>query len=145
MKQQQLELEIGLELKPITLPDTHFDLVEQFAFALQNRDAIGLGQLIDDADRHEKWGNKNGFISKFIGFCNRMDKKYQGVYVHTVPGKCARGACNRGTSGLGVTVNTIKNNKLLWRFNLVFTQTKRDTLGLWLCQQFEVKNEEIPF
>lgn len=145
MKQKQLELEIGLDFKPITLPDTHLDLVEQFAFALQNRDAIGMGQLIDDADVHKKWGNKEGFIRKFLGFCKQMEEKHQGVYVHTVPGQCGRESCNSGTSGLGVTVSTIKNNKLLWRFNLVFIQTKRDTLSLWLCRQFEVKNEQIPF
>ena len=145
MKENQLELILDRELKPIALPTTNFDLVEQFAYALQNRDAIGLDQLIDDADRHSTWGDKKGFISKFIGFCDRMDEKYQGVYVHTVPGQCGRGTCNRGTSGLGVTVNSIKNNKLLWQFNLVFTQTKRETLLVWLCKQFEVKSEEIPF
>ena len=145
MKENQLELILDRELKPITLPATNFDLVEQFAYALQNRDAIGLGQLMDDADSHSRWGDKKGFISKFIGFCNRMDEKHKGVYVHTVPGQCGSRFCNKGERGLGVSVNTIRDNKLLWRFNLVFAETKRETLLTWLCQQFEVKNEEIPF
>lgn len=147
MNEKQLTLELipELELQPITLPDTKLDLVEQFSFALHNRDAIGLRQLIDKDDRHERWGNREGFIKKFVGFCNRMDKKHKGIYVHTVPGQCGRGYCNRGTRGLGVTVNTVRENKILWRFNLVFTETKLETLKLWLCQQFEVKHEEIPF
>ncbi len=145
MEKQQLELGLDIEVKPIILPDTRLDLVEQFAFALQNRDAIGLSQLIDDNDTHSKWGNKLGFINKFMGFCNRMEKKYGSIYVHTVPGQCGRERCNRGTSGLGVTVNTINDNKLLWKFNLVFKESKRETLHVWLCKQFEVKSEEIPF
>ncbi len=145
MKENQFELILDKELEPVSLPDTHFDLIEQFAYALQNRDAIGLDQLMDEDDNHSRWGDKKGFITKFVGFCNRMDGKYKGVYVHTVPGQCGNGFCNRGASGLGVTVNTINDNKLLWRFNLVFAETKRETLLTWLCQQFEVKNEEIPF
>jgi len=145
MKKEQLELKFELQLQPVVLPDTKLDLIEQFAFALQNRDAIGLRQLIDKDNKHEMWGNRDEFISKFIGFCEAMDKKYGGVYAHTVPGMCGRQSCNRGTPGVGVMVSTIKNNNLLWRFNLVITTTKKDTLQLWLCKAFEVKHEEIPF
>ena len=145
MKNDQLEMTFDLQLQPVVLPDTKLDLIEQFAFALQNRDAIGLRQLIDKYDTHESWGDREGFIKKFIGFCDKMDKKHGGVYVHTVPGACNRKSCNKGTPGLGVTVSTTKNNNLLWRFNLVIRQTKRDSLLLWLCKEFEVKHEEIPF
>ena len=144
MKKEQLEIKFDLQLDPVVLPDTKLDLIEQFAFALQNRDAIGLLQLIDKDDLGY-WGGRESFISKFIGFCEKMDKKHGGVYVHTVPGMCGRQSCNRGKPGVGVMVSTIKNNNLLWRFNLVITTTKRDTLQLWLCKTFEVKHEEIPF
>lgn len=144
MKQQQLNLDFDIKLEPVVLPDTKLDLIEQFAFALQNRDAIGLQQLIDEDDLGY-WGSRESFISKFIGFCEKMDKKHGGVYAHTVPGMCGSQLCNRGTPGLGVMVSTIKNNNLLWRFNLVIKTTKRDTLQLWLCKAFEVKHEEIPF
>lgn len=145
MKRHQLEMTFDLQLEPVVLPDTKLDLIEQFAFALQNRDAIGLRQLIDKDDTHKMLGNRDEFISKFIGFCEAMDKKHGGVYAHTVPGMCGRQSCNRGTPGLGVMVSTIKNNNLLWRFNLVIKQTNQDSLLLWLCRSFEVKHEEIPF
>jgi hypothetical protein len=45
MKKEQLEIKFDLQLDPVVLPDTKLDLIEQFAFALQNRDAIGLLQL----------------------------------------------------------------------------------------------------
>lgn len=144
MKNDQLEISFDLQLQPVVLPDTKIDLIEQFAFALQNRDAIGLRQLIDKDDLGD-WGSRESFIKKFIGFCDKMDKKYDGVYVHTVPGACGRESCNQGKPGLGVTVSTIKNNNTLWRFNLVIKQTKRDSLLLWLCKEFVVKHEEIPF
>jgi hypothetical protein len=145
MKQRQLEF--GTEKKvlpPIVLPDTHLDLVEQFSLALQNRDAIGLRQLIDKKWKHAIMGDREGFISKFIGYCDRMDKKYNGIYVHTVPGTCGRSNCGRGR-GLGVTVNSIADNKHLWRFNLVVGETQKDTVQLWLCKEFKVSSEEIPF
>ena len=145
MKKEQLELGPDIKLKPITLPDTRLDLVEQFAFALQNRDAIGLRQLIAANDKHEKWGDREGFISKFIGFCDKMEKKHGSIYVHTVPGQCGRERCNKGTGGLGVTVNTINDNKLSWGFNLVIKMNRQETLHIWLCQQFKVKSDEIPF
>jgi hypothetical protein len=145
MKKDQLEITFDRQLQPVVLPDTRLDLIEQFAFALQNRDAIGLRQLIDKNDIHLSWGTREGFISKFLGFCDKMDKKHGTVYVNTVPGACTRKSCNKGTPGLGVTVSTLKNNNLLWRFNLVIRQTQNDTVRLWLCRNFEVKHEEIPF
>lgn len=145
MKEEQLELKLGIELKPIILPETNFDLVEQLAFALQNRDAIGLRQLIDKDARNSHWGSREDFIHKFTGFCERMEQKHGSIYVHTVPGQCGRERCIRGASGLGVTVNTINDNKQLWRFNLVFEETQRNTVIVRLCQQFEVKSDEIPF
>lgn len=145
MKEEHLELGLDIELKPIELPDTYFDYVEQFAFALQNRDAIGLRQMIDKDARNTNWGSREDFIQKFTGFCDRMEKKHGSIYVHTVPGQCGRERCNRGASGLGVTVNTINDNKLLWKFNLVFEETIQNTVALRLCQQFEVKSDEIPF
>jgi hypothetical protein len=132
-------------LEEIRLPSTKLDLIEQFALALQARDARGLRQLIDKHDKHDKWGGREGFIKKFLSFCTKMDNKYSGVYVHTVPGQCGRGTCNAGYGGLGVTVNTIKQNRVLWRFNLVFKETRNEALSIWLCKQFEVKYEEIPF
>jgi hypothetical protein len=144
MKKDQLEITFDRQLQPVVLPDTRLDLIEQFAFALQNRDAIGLQQLIDEDDLGY-WGSRESFISKFLGFCEKMDKKHGGVYVHTVPGACTRKSCNKGTPGHGVTVSTLKNNNLLWRFNLVIRQTQNDTVRLWLCRNFEVKHEEIPF
>jgi hypothetical protein len=131
-------------LSTIVLPDTQLNLVEQFAYALQNRDAIGLRQLIDEEHTHSKWGDREGFIKKFMDFCDRMEVKYSGIYVHTVPGFCGRSNCAKG-KGLGVTVNTTSQNKSLWRFNLIVGETPNETLQLWLCKEFMVNNEEIPF
>ena len=144
MNEDQLKTSIHTELKPIVLPDTKLDLIEQFAFALQNRDAIGLEQLINKKGLPH-WLRRDTFTQDFIGYCDKMDKKHGGVYVHTVPGMCGRKMCNPGAAGLGVTVNTIKDNKLLWRFNLILKQTKDDTLDIWQCEEFVVKHEEIPF
>ncbi|MFN8317775.1 MAG: hypothetical protein U0T32_15100 [Chitinophagales bacterium] len=142
----QVLMSFGVEsLPPITLPDTTFDIVEQFALALQNRDSIGMRQLIDSKDQNPSWGGRQAFINKFLGFCERMDKKYDGVFVQTVPGECCRSTCNIGARGLGVSVSTIKQNKLLWRFNLVTRQTQHETLELWLCKEFKVNHEDIPF
>lgn len=145
MKEEQLAQGLDIKFKPITLPETSFDLVEQLAFALQNRDAIGLRQLIDKDAHNSNWGSREDFIQKFTGFCDRMEQRHSSIYVHTVPGQCGRERCSRGANGLGVTVNTINDNKLLWRFNLVFDKTQRNTVMVRLCQQFEVKSDEIPF
>lgn len=131
-------------LSPILLPGTKLDLVEQFAYALHNRDAIGLRQLIDEDHTHSKWGDREGFITKFMDFCDRADKKYNGIYVQTVPGFCGRSNCAKG-KGLGVTVNTTSQNKSLWRFNLIIGVTSKETVELWLCKEFKVNSEEIPF
>jgi len=145
MDEKQLQLDTDRKaLPPIALPETKLDLVEQFSLALQIRDAIGLRQLIDEEHTHSKWGDREGFITKFTEFCNRMDKKYNGIYVHTVPGTCGRSNCGRGR-GIGVTVNTISQNKNLWRFNLVVGETQKHTVQLWLCKEFIVSSDEIPF
>jgi hypothetical protein len=137
------KLNIELQLKPIVLPDTKIDLIEQFALALQNRDSIGLEQLINKKGLPH-WLRRDTFTEDFTGYCDKMDKKHGGVYVHTVPGTCGRAFCNKGTIGLGVSVNTIKDNKLLWRFNLILRETNSYTLDIWLCQEFMVNHEEIP-
>jgi hypothetical protein len=136
------------ELPPIALPSTKFDIIEQFALALQNRDAIGMKQMLveklDDFDLR----TADEFISKFIGYCNKMEKKYKGIYVQTVPGFCSRynRSCDFGKHGLGVTVSAINRNKLLWRFNIVFRDLNNGlSLNMRRCGYFVVHSEEVPY
>lgn len=144
MKEEQVKIPSRTELKEIELPDTKLDLIEQFALAIQNRDAIGLEQLINKKDL-PYWLERDTFTKDFTGYCDKMDKKHGGVYVQTVPGMCGTECCFRGNAGLGVSVNTIKDNKLLWRFNLMLKERPDDTLDIWLCKEFLIKHDEIPF
>lgn len=148
MKKDQLTLDLTKQhsqAPEITLPDTQLDLIEQFAFALQNRDAIGLDQLIYEQHQNRNWGNKYDFIKKFTEHCNKLEDKHGAIYVHTVPGHCEGQRCQLGSGGLAVTVSTVANNQLLWAFNLVFREAKGQTLNIWRCRQFSVDYKDIPF
>lgn len=160
-KQLEIDLNVGLEipkdnnrkkavkkprvteLSPIVLPDTKLDLIEQFAIALQNRDRIGLNQLIAEKYTNKAWGTKQDFINKFLSYCDHSEQKYGTVYINTVPGECVRHTCQLGCNGLGVTVCTVADNKLLWSFNLVARQTPDQTLVLWKCKAFSVSFKSI--
>jgi hypothetical protein len=142
------QLNLGFEIQSlpsVALPSTNFEIMEQLAIALQNRDEIGLRQLIDDSEVSEDFGGKDKFVSKFINYCNKMDKKHKGVYVHTVPGSCQSKHCNGGRPGLGVTLNTIRGNKLLWKFNIIAREVSDFRVKIQLCIGFAVNHKEIPF
>ncbi len=136
-----------VELPPIELPSAKFDIIEQFALALQNRDAIGMKQMLAEKLDGLAFKTPDEFISKFTGYCDKMEKKHKGIFVQTVPGKCGLyKECLFGKRGLGVSVSTIKGNKLLWRFNLIFHIPYNGfRLDMRRCANFVVQHEEVPY
>lgn len=146
LKNQQLKMSFDSKLSPeVKLPSTNFDLIEQLAIALQNRDERTLRQLIYVCNLPYSTDIGKTFVSDFIIYCNKMDKKYNGVYVHTVPGCCVVKWCNKGVNGLGVSLNTTLKNKTLWKFNIIAKQISELKLEIQLCLNFVVDHEEIPF
>jgi len=71
MKSDETKSNSQVEVLPeIQLPVLHFDIVEQFGLALQNRDKNALEYIISDTMSSEDFKDKQTFISNFISYCN---------------------------------------------------------------------------
>ena len=149
---EQIQMEFASEtvtesapkpLEPIVLPSTDIKLMEQFALALQTRDADLLGHVISKNAYFSWMDAREPFVKAYLRYCNQLERKHGKIYVQTVNGSCQRATCNRGKEGLAVTVFSMAKNKLLWSFNLVAKELADGTLDLWKCPNFGVDSEGV--
>jgi len=144
MKSDETKSNNQVEVLPeIQLPVLHFDIVEQFALALQNRDKNALEYIISDTMASEDFKDKHTFISNFISYCNTLEKKHEEIYVQTNKGACSNPVCNKGMTGISVSVNTLKNNKQLWTFNIIPEIDSNGKLDMFKCKFLKLDKAEV--
>ena len=136
-----------LEKPPIvtfTIPEIHYDSLQQLSFALQNRDENALQFLLSDEINDDFLKSKQDFIQRYLKYCNILEKKHGAIYIQIQKGKCTSYICpNRKKVGLSVTVNTVTGNKHLWVFNVAVDKDSHDCLDMARCIEFSVCKEHV--
>lgn len=140
----QVEISESLIQAPaVKLPALTFNSTEQLCLALQNRDKNALEYLISDKMKSEFLKDKASFIYNYISYCNTLERKNGKLLVQIFNGACNACYCNIGMKGIAVSVNTIENNKQLWKFNLIIEQMPDGKLELEKCHSFTIKREDF--
>ena len=131
------------ELQEVKLPSLDFDIFEQFSLAIQNRDRNALEYLISDKLDSDGFKDKQDFIDKYLGHCKVLEKKHGQIYVQTHKGSCGGGYCIKGKPGIGVSVNSIVDNKPLWNFNVKTGIDDAHKIDFCKCYFFVINKAEV--
>jgi hypothetical protein len=131
------------ELPELKLPELGFDMIEQLCLALQNRDKNALAFVIWDKMDSSDLKSKQAFISNYLSYCKQLERKHGKVFVLTLKGACNGKHCHLGKQGINVSVNSLVNNKQLWKFNLLIVPTKSGKLNLGKCYDMKLSKKDI--
>jgi len=93
-------------------------LYKEFATALQHRDKRLLNFLLSDKQESKHWTTKQDFIDKYLNACKKMESR-QPITI-TVHRGIGRHANLSWQYGVCVIVDSTKDKKRLWKFDLVF-------------------------
>jgi len=138
-KQKKKGIESDL-LKNLT---NDFDIHSQFELAIQQRDRQALNYLLSDIQVTYHWKSKTDFINKYVGWCEKAEKKHK-IFVTTHRGHCRQGGCGLNScGGITVSVNTVFNNKPLWQFNLLYKLDKAGKIIMRRCKYFDVDTTQV--
>ncbi len=127
----------------VQLPNLRFDSTEQLNLALQNRDKAALEFLITDQMVSSVLKDKNTFIKNYLGYCKTLERKHGNIIVQILNGVCNGKMCSYGSKGITVSVNTQRNNKQVWKFNLIIEANSNGQLDLGQCINMKVRREDI--
>lgn len=127
----------------VALPTLRFDSTEQLSLALQNRDKAALEFLITDQMVSSVLKDKKAFIKNYLGYCKTLERKHGKVIVQILNGVCNGKMCSYGSKGITVSVNTQRNNKQVWKFNLIIEANSNGQLDLGQCINMKVRREDI--
>ncbi len=131
------------ELPEVSLPELGFDRIEQLCLALQNRDKNALEYLICDKMVSFDLKSKQAFISNYLSYCRQLERRHGKLFILTLKGACNGKQCNLGKQGINVSVNSLVNNKQLWKFNLLIETTKSGKLDLGKCYDMKLSKKDI--
>jgi len=131
------------ELPEVILPELGFDRIEQLCLALQNRDKNALEYLIWDKMVSFDLKSKQAFIKNYLSYCKQLERKHGKLFILTLKGACNKKNCNLGKQGINVSVNSLVNNKQLWKFNLLIETTKSGKLDLGKCYDMKLSKKDI--
>lgn len=127
-----------------TIPEIHYDSLQQLSFALQNRDENALQFLLSEEINDDFLKSKQDFIQRYIEHCNILEKKHGAIYVHIQKGRCTSHFCpRRNKEGISVSVNAVRKNRQLWVFDLIIIKDNHDCLDLGKCLEFSVSKEHV--
>lgn len=141
---EQVEISKRLINAPeVRLPELRFNITEQLSLALQNRDKEALEFLISDNMKSDFLKDKMSFIQNFLKYCKTLERKHGKILVQTFNGACNASYCSLGRKGITVSVNTLKNNKQIWKFNLIIDEMPDGKIDLGKCFNFKVKREDF--
>jgi hypothetical protein len=140
----QVEISESLINAPeVRLPELRFNVTEQLSLAFQNRDKLALEFLISDNMKSDDLKNKHIFIKNYLTYCKTLERKHGKIIVQTLNGACNAGYCRLGKKGITVSVNSMINNKQVWKFNLIWDLDKDGKVDLGKCLNMKVKREDI--
>jgi hypothetical protein len=131
------------ELPEVSLPELGFDMIEQLCLALQNRDKNALEYLIWDKMVSFDLKSKQAFIKNYLSYCKQLERKHGKLFILTLKGACNEKQCNLGKQGINVSVNSLVNNKQLWKFNLLIETSKSGKLDLGKCYDMKLSKKDI--
>jgi hypothetical protein len=131
------------ELPEVKLPELGFDMTEQLCLALQNRDKNALAFVIEDKMDSIDLKSKQSFISNYLSYCKQLERKHGKLFILTIKGACNGKHCHFGKQGINVSVNSLVNNKQLWKFNLLIVPTKSGKLNLGKCYDMKLSKKDI--
>jgi hypothetical protein len=140
----QVEIsEISIQAPQVKLPELRFNITEQLSLAFQNRDKLALEFLISDSMKSYDLKNKHTFIQNYLSYCKTLERKHGKIIVQTLNGACNAGYCNLGRKGITVSVNSMINNKQVWKFNLIWDLDGEGKVDLCKCLNMKVKREDV--
>jgi hypothetical protein len=140
----QVEIsEISIQAPQVKLPELRFNITEQLSLAFQNRDKLALEFLISDSMKSNDLKSKHTFIQNYLSYCKTLERKHGKIIVQTLNGACNAGYCNLGRKGITVSVNSMINNKQVWKFNLIWDLDREGKVDLCKCLNMKVKREDI--
>jgi hypothetical protein len=131
------------ELPEVILPELGFDRIEQLCLALQNRDKNALEYLIWDKMVSFDLKSKQAFIKNYLSYCKQLERKHGKLFILTLKGACNGKHCHLGKQGINVSVNSLVNNKQLWKFNLLIETSKSGKLDLGKCYDMKLSKKDI--
>ena len=140
----QVEISESLINAPeVRLPELRFNITEQLSLALQNRDKAALEFLISEKMESDTLKDKSAFIKNYLTYCKTLERKHGKIIVQIFNGVCGAKYCNLSHKGITVSVNTQRNNKQVWKFNLLIESLPDGKLDLGKCFDMKVKREDI--
>jgi hypothetical protein len=141
---EQVEIsEISIQAPQVKLPELRFNIAEQLSLAFQNRDKLALEFLISDSMKSNDLKDKDIFIKNYLAYCKTLERKHGKIIVQTLNGACNAGYCNLGRKGITVSVNSMINNKQVWKFNLIWDLDGEGKVDLCKCLNMKVKREDV--
>ena len=134
---------------PLHLIENKFGLLEQFILAMQTRDKDALMLLMSDYTDSKFWKSKEDFIDSYLQTCNKIESKGP-IFITILKGKCLADTDGKfnfsklgSQMGLAVSVNSVRNNKQQWNFNLLYCREHRRKVIVKRCTRFEVDVNEL--